>query len=138
MNARRTPLMSIALLIPIALGLTQRPSSAPGAAVTPTSGVTVGGFPPTVTSVIVTDAVFGSATPLMEETRKKAAAVIQPLLDAGILPIVTGFNGATIDERPTTLGRGGSDFSGSILAAVLDAAEPASGQPGRLQQEEGG
>jgi len=73
--------------------------------------------------VIVTDAVFGNATPLLEETRKKASAVIGPLLEQGIFPIVTGFNGATIDGRPTTLGRGGSDFSASILASVLDAAE---------------
>jgi aspartate kinase len=40
-----------------------------------------------------------------------------------LVPIVTGFNGATADGRPTTLGRGGSDFSASILAAALDAAE---------------
>jgi aspartate kinase len=40
-----------------------------------------------------------------------------------VTPIVTGFNGATADGRPTTLGRGGSDFSASILAAALDAAE---------------
>ena len=73
--------------------------------------------------VIVTDAVFGNASPLMEETRVRAAAVLAPLLDQGILPVVTGFNGATVDGRETTLGRGGSDFSGSILAAVLDAAE---------------
>ena len=73
--------------------------------------------------VIVTDAVFGNATPLMDETRKKAASEIEPLLEQGIIPIVTGFNGATMDGRPTTLGRGGSDFSGSILAAALDAAE---------------
>jgi aspartate kinase len=37
--------------------------------------------------------------------------------------VVTGFNGATADGRPTTLGRGGSDFSASILAAALDARE---------------
>ena len=37
--------------------------------------------------------------------------------------MITGFNGATADGRPTTLGRGGSDFSASILAAALDAAE---------------
>ena len=37
--------------------------------------------------------------------------------------MVTGFNGATADGRPTTLGRGGSDFSASILGAALDAAE---------------
>lgn len=73
--------------------------------------------------VIVTDAVFGNATPLMEPTREKTASVLRPLLEAGILPVVTGFNGATADGRPTTLGRGGSDFSASILAAALDASE---------------
>jgi aspartate kinase len=73
--------------------------------------------------VIVTDAAFGNASPLMVETRKKAGEIIRPLLGAGILPIVTGFNGATVDGRPTTLGRGGSDFSASILAAALDASE---------------
>src|ERR1700683_3980732 len=46
-----------------------------------------------------------------------------PLLRRGEIPIVTGFNGATADGRPTTLGRGGSDFSASILAAALNAAE---------------
>ena len=73
--------------------------------------------------VIVTDAVFGHATPIMSETRKKADAILKPLLAAGILPIFTGFNGATMDGRPTTLGRGGSDFTASILAASLDASE---------------
>ena len=72
---------------------------------------------------IVTDAVFGNATPLMEPTREKARARLLPMLEAGVLPVVTGFNGATADGRPTTLGRGGSDFSASILAAVLDASE---------------
>ncbi|MBS1859992.1 MAG: aspartate kinase, partial [Acidobacteria bacterium] len=73
--------------------------------------------------VVVTDAVFGNASPLMEPTRAKAAQVLVPLLESGTVPIVTGFNGATADGRPTTLGRGGSDFSASILAAALDAAE---------------
>lgn len=74
-------------------------------------------------SVVVTDPVFGNATPLMAPTREKARATLPPLLEAGVLPVVTGFNGATADGRPTTLGRGGSDFSASILAAALDAAE---------------
>ena len=74
-------------------------------------------------AVVVTDAVFGNASPLMDPTRAKAARVLAPLLDKGIMPVVTGFNGATADGRPTTLGRGGSDFSASILAAALDAAE---------------
>ncbi len=73
--------------------------------------------------VVVTDAVFGHASPLMDKTREKAQQVLRPMLEAGVLPVVTGFNGATADGRPTTLGRGGSDFSASILAAVLDAAE---------------
>ncbi len=73
--------------------------------------------------VIVTDAVFNNASPLMELTREKADARLKPLLESGTIPVVTGFNGATADGRPTTLGRGGSDFSASILAAALDAAE---------------
>ena len=73
--------------------------------------------------VIVTDAVFGNASPVMEATREKARERLIPLLESGVLPVVTGFNGATADGRATTLGRGGSDFSASILAAVLDAAE---------------
>jgi aspartokinase/homoserine dehydrogenase 1 len=73
--------------------------------------------------VIVTDAVFGNATPIMEATRRKAGSLIEPLFASGVLPVLTGFNGATVDGRPTTLGRGGSDFSASILAAALDASE---------------
>jgi aspartate kinase len=73
--------------------------------------------------LIVTDAVFGNATPLMGPTREKARAILLPLIREGAIPVVTGFNGATLDGRPTTLGRGGSDFSASILAAALDASE---------------
>jgi aspartokinase/homoserine dehydrogenase 1 len=74
-------------------------------------------------SVIVTDAVFGNATPIMPETRKKAEQIVRPVLERGAIAVLTGFNGATMDGRPTTLGRGGSDFSASILAAALDATE---------------
>ena len=73
--------------------------------------------------LIATDAVFGNATPLMDQTRQRCANVIAPLLAQRVLPVVTGFNGSTLDGRPTTLGRGGSDFSASILAAALDASE---------------
>ena len=73
--------------------------------------------------VIATDDVFGNASPLMEETRTRAATVVKPLLDQRVIPVVTGFNAATIDGHPTTLGRGGSDFSAAILAAALDAEE---------------
>ena len=73
--------------------------------------------------VIVTDAVFGNASPRMDATCDKCLAKLTPLIEAGIVPVVTGFNGATADGQPTTLGRGGSDFSASILAAALDAKE---------------
>jgi aspartokinase/homoserine dehydrogenase 1 len=73
--------------------------------------------------VIVTDAVFNNASPLMNATEKKANERVTPLLARGEIPIVTGFNGATVDGRATTLGRGGSDFSASILAAALNAQE---------------
>jgi aspartate kinase len=73
--------------------------------------------------LIVTDAVFGSASPLMKQTAEKARKRLMPLLRQGVLPVVTGFNGATADGRPTTLGRGGSDFSASILSAALGARE---------------
>jgi aspartokinase/homoserine dehydrogenase 1 len=73
--------------------------------------------------VIVTDAVFGNASPQMSATKTRCAERLLPCIAQGIIPIVTGFNGATADGRPTTLGRGGSDFSASILAAALDAQE---------------
>jgi aspartate kinase len=73
--------------------------------------------------IVVTDAVFGNATPIMDATRRRAIEYLCPLLDDGVLPVVTGFNGATEDGRPTTLGRGGSDYSASTLAAALDAEE---------------
>jgi aspartokinase/homoserine dehydrogenase 1 len=73
--------------------------------------------------VIATDAVFNNATPLMDQTRERAAQVLRPLINAGTMPVITGFNGSTLDGRPTTLGRGGSDFSASIVAAALDAQE---------------
>jgi bifunctional aspartokinase / homoserine dehydrogenase 1 len=74
-------------------------------------------------NVIVTDAVFGNASPQMDLTKAKCGERLLPLIEKGSVPVVTGFNGATPDGRPTTLGRGGSDFSASILAAALEAQE---------------
>ena len=73
--------------------------------------------------IVVTDDEFGNASPLMELTRQRAEQILLPLTEAGVLPVLTGFNGATVDGRGTTLGRGGSDFSASILASALDAGE---------------
>jgi len=75
------------------------------------------------TELIVTDAFHGGAEPQMERTRGKAQGRLCPLLEKGIVPLVTGFIGATPEGQLTTLGRGGSDFSATILGAALDAHE---------------
>jgi len=75
------------------------------------------------TELIVTTEQFGGAEPLPDETQKKASARLSPALAAGEIPVVTGFIGATADGVLTTLGRGGSDYSASILGAALDADE---------------
>src|SRR6267154_2202741 len=75
------------------------------------------------TELIVTDAFHGGAEPQMELTRAKSQARLRPLLEKGIAPIVTGFIGATAEGQLTTLGRGGSDYSATILGAAMDADE---------------
>jgi aspartate kinase len=73
------------------------------------------------TEVIVTDAYHGGAEPLMDLTRDEVEASLRPLLDKGIVPVVTGFLGATSEGILTTLGRGGSDYSATILGAAMNA-----------------
>jgi aspartate kinase len=75
------------------------------------------------TELIVTDNHSGRAEPLISETRERATARLAPLLAERSVPVVTGFIGATVDGMLTTLGRGGSDYSATILGAVLDAKE---------------
>lgn len=70
---------------------------------------------------IITDAAHTRATPLWDETNQRLQAVLLPLLNSGQIPILGGFVGATRDGIPTTLGRGGSDFSASIVGAGLHA-----------------
>jgi aspartate kinase len=75
------------------------------------------------TELIVTNDQFGSAEPLMDKTRAKSRAQLMPIIERGVIPVVTGFIGATEDGVLTTLGRGGSDYSASIIGAALDADE---------------
>jgi aspartate kinase len=81
------------------------------------------GVPFDATDLIVTDEVHGGARPLADPTRKKTQAALLPLLEAGGIPVVTGYVAATAKGIPTTLGRGGSDYSATILGAALDASE---------------
>ena len=75
------------------------------------------------TELIVTDSCHGAADPLMDLTRKRCEARLRPLLREAVIPVVTGFIGATADGMLTTLGRGGSDYSATILGAALNADE---------------
>lgn len=73
--------------------------------------------------VIGTDARFGGARPDRARTRAQAQAVVRPLLDHGLTVVMTGFIGCAPDGATTTLGRGGSDYSATLLGAALDADE---------------
>ena len=75
------------------------------------------------TELIVTDSTFQNAMPLMEPTRLKIQSRLRPLLEKGIVPVVTGFIGANAEGIPTTLGRGGSDYTAALLGDSLDAKE---------------
>ncbi|MEM4461320.1 MAG: aspartate kinase [Candidatus Bathyarchaeia archaeon] len=74
-------------------------------------------------SGIVTDSRFGDATPLIENSRVEVSRRLKPLIDRGTTPVIAGFSGATVDGSITTLGRGGADYTATILAACLDADE---------------
>lgn len=75
------------------------------------------------TQLVRTDDRFGEATPDMATTRAMVRERLLPQIEAGICPVVTGYIGATAQGVVTTLGRGGSDFSGAIMGASLDAEE---------------
>lgn len=73
--------------------------------------------------LIITNSHHGAADPWMDLTLERCESRLRPLLRQGIVPIVTGFIGATAEGVLTTLGRGGSDYSASILGAALGSDE---------------
>jgi len=70
---------------------------------------------------IVTDSTHTRAAPLMQETREKLQARVQPLVGNSRVPVLGGFIGATKGGVTTTIGRGGSDYSAAIIGAELGA-----------------
>jgi bifunctional aspartokinase / homoserine dehydrogenase 1 len=72
---------------------------------------------------VVTNDIFRDADPLWDKTEQRIVEKLKPLVENGVVPIITGFIGATVDGHITTLGRGGSDFSAAIFAAYLDSDE---------------
>lgn len=73
--------------------------------------------------VIITNSRSGEAEFLPNQTREKTENILLPLLSKGIVPVVTGFLGATEEGVLTTLGRGGSDYSAAIIGYSLGAME---------------
>jgi len=72
---------------------------------------------------IVTDDRHDDASPLMNVTTLQVRQTLDPLLDEGTIPVVGGFIGSTQDGVQTTMGRGGSDYTASIIGAALKADE---------------
>jgi aspartate kinase len=72
---------------------------------------------------IVTDSNFGEADPLMNYTTHLIRERLGPLVEKGVIPVVTGFIAANQDGIVTTLGRGGSDYTATILGVALQVDE---------------
>jgi bifunctional aspartokinase / homoserine dehydrogenase 1 len=73
------------------------------------------------TEFVVTNAHFQNAHPDFKITTEKTRTMLSPLMDDGIVAIVTGFIGSTPEGLITTLGRGGSDYTAAIIGSVLPA-----------------
>jgi aspartate kinase len=72
---------------------------------------------------IVTDNNYGNALPLEDRTREGVRRALLPLLEAGKVPVVAGFYGRSEQGRVAILGRGGSDYSATLVGCALDADE---------------
>jgi aspartate kinase len=72
---------------------------------------------------IITNGDHTRALPLAAETEAALRASVLAVIDAGRVPVLGGFVGSTVDGHTTTLGRGGSDYSGAIVGAGIGARE---------------
>ena len=72
---------------------------------------------------MVTDETFTRAAPRFDETRAKLSEAVLPLVRQSRVPVMGGFIGATRGGVTTTIGRGGSDYSASIIGAALEASK---------------
>ena len=72
---------------------------------------------------IVTDSNFGQSKPLMDTTRLRVSTNLEPLLSKKFIPVIGGFAGADQHGHVTTFGRGGSDYTATIIASCIRADE---------------
>lgn len=73
--------------------------------------------------VVITNDEFTRAKPVYEETEPRLREAILPHVQAGRVPVLGGYVGATLDGVTTTLGKEGSDFSAAIVGAAIQAEE---------------
>ncbi len=73
--------------------------------------------------MVITNENFGKAEPLWDKLIPLCKNKISPLLEKGAAVFTQGFIGSTDSGINTTLGRGGSDYSASIIGVALDADE---------------
>jgi len=71
---------------------------------------------------IITDESYQNATPVLEEVRKNLARTVLPLIHRGVVPVITGYFGRSLEGKVTTFGRNGSDYSAAIIASAIDAS----------------
>ena len=76
-----------------------------------------------IDDVIVTNENFGNATPIMNATYHFTNIKIEQSLSRNKIPIIPGFIGKTINGETTTLGRGGSDLSATIIGQCIEASD---------------
>ncbi len=74
-----------------------------------------------VRTIMITDDRHGRATPYTQVLNARARETLTPLIEAGAVPVTQGFIGATAAGITTTFGRGGSDFTASLIGAALHA-----------------
>jgi len=74
-------------------------------------------------TVVVTSEHFTEAEPRAQAIAERSREHVLPLVRDGAVPVMGGYIGATESGVTTTLGRGGSDYSASLVGAALDAAE---------------
>ena len=72
---------------------------------------------------ILTDSNFGEARPLLDTTKLRVSHKLEPIFKQGSVPVITGFIGADQYGNITTIGRGGSDYTATIIAASTGAEE---------------
>jgi aspartate kinase len=72
---------------------------------------------------IATDARFGEAEVDAAGTRERCTRLVEPLLGGGLVAVVPGYVGRSPTGEPTTLGRGGSDLSATVLGRALGSEE---------------